>query len=128
MAFEAPCRLENEVNKHEHWRVAHERATAQRREVAIALLLFGRYRPALPLRVEITNVRPKALDSDGLVISAKWVRDAIARWLGVDDGPRVAIQWVVLPEKAPAGLYGVRVAIFQDESAENSVTERSPTQ
>ena len=43
-------------------------------------------RPVFPIVVTITRLGPRALDSDNLASSGKHVRDAIATWLGVDDG------------------------------------------
>jgi hypothetical protein len=47
----------------------------------------------LPVDVHLTRYASRALDSDNLVGSMKHVRDAVAHWLGIDDGdPRVSYQ------------------------------------
>jgi hypothetical protein len=95
-------KLESEANAHTHWRVRQRRAKAQRAAVDLHLLAAGaapRRRAvaclrAGGLRVRVTRVAPHALDSDNATGSAKHVRDAVAKWLGVDDGSK-AVSWEV---------------------------------
>jgi hypothetical protein len=64
--------------------------------------------PAGPWRVVITRVGPRVLDDDNRTASAKGVRDAVAAWLGVDDGSE-SVRWEVRGEVARG--YAVRVQI-----------------
>ena len=96
-------RLVSEANRasHEHWRKRSSRAAAQHARMAVALA--GVRRPALPLRVCVTSFGPGTKDDDNAGGSAKYVRDAIARWLRVDDAdPRVL--WRVVQTKGPVGV------------------------
>lgn len=93
--FTMPMRLENLANKREHHFQRSKRARCQR---GAAFMYCGEQtavRPPLPLVIRITRVGKKLMDSDGLTISAKHIRDGIADWLGVDDGSHM-ITWTVL--------------------------------
>jgi hypothetical protein len=61
------------------------------------------------LAVHLTRLAPRELDSDNLVSSLKNVRDAIAKHLRVDDGPKGPVIWSYEYEKTAA--YGVRVSV-----------------
>ena len=101
-------RLVSEANTHEHHWLRVKRAAAH--HAAVALHLGPRRAPAPPAVVVITRLAPGSLDSDNLQGSAKHVRDAVAKWLGVDDrDPRVT--WRVAQERTKPGVYGVRVDV-----------------
>ena len=121
-------KTESELNKREHWRKAHARKTAQKEAVAWALRPMLAIAPRelhkavllrSPLRVIITRFSPAPMqrtingrivdmpDSDNLISSQKYVRDTIAKELGIDDGdPRV--EWVVERARGP---WNVRIQI-----------------
>lgn len=103
-------RLVSEANAHEHWRKRSARAKHQHRVVAAFLGPQSRV-PAphpVPLVVTITRVGARQMDSDNVVGSAKHVRDAVAAWLGRDDGPTCGVEWRVEQRKGP---YAVEVRI-----------------
>lgn len=84
-------------------------ARARRRERQIIdRALAAIAAPPGPWRVVITRVGPRAMDTDNTCTSAKGVRDAIAAWLGVDDGDE-SVAWEVRGEVARG--YAVRVQI-----------------
>jgi hypothetical protein len=57
-----------------------------------------------PCAVLIVRVAPESrVDDDNVVTGAKRIRDAIARWAGVDDGDRRWI-WTVRREVGPVGV------------------------
>jgi hypothetical protein len=78
-----------------------------------------------PLTVTITRGAPGRMDSDNATISAKYVRDAIAAYLGIDDGDEERVDYVVKQEKtghemrvdpktqvrAKVGIYWCRIEI-----------------
>ena len=106
---EWPVRLMPLANLREHWAIRSDRAK-RHRTMAKLLASTMLVRPALPCIVTITRLAPRELDSDGLVSSAKNLRDGLADWLGIDDrDPRV--EWVVKQEKAGVRTYGVRVEV-----------------
>ena len=65
--------------------LAEARARRRERQV-IDRALAGITPPAGPWRVVIVRVGPRPMDDDNRTASAKGCRDAIAAWLGVDDG------------------------------------------
>jgi hypothetical protein len=115
-------RLVSEANSHTHWRSRQQRARMQRETARAHVLskVMGA-RPqswstawsldaATPLRVTITRIAPRRLDSDNAVGSAKAVRDGIADAFRVDDNdPR--IEWVVCQSAGGAKEYAVNIRI-----------------
>jgi hypothetical protein len=99
-------RLDATPNARAHWS-ATARKRAREREV-ITRALAGITPPAGPWRVVITRVGPRPMDDDNRTAAAKGTRDAIAAWLGVDDGDE-SVAWEVRGEVARG--YAVRVQI-----------------
>lgn len=86
LRFVIPCKTINELNDHSHWRNRQRRARVQHKAVASVISALSLDRPELPCVVNLTRVSRGMLDpDDGLNSSCKFVRDAIAKWLGVDD-------------------------------------------
>lgn len=76
-------------NERHHWREASRRKKREKKAVWLHLRArFGLTAPALPLVITITRISPgnTPLDSDNVEGACKYVRDEIARWVGVDDG------------------------------------------
>jgi hypothetical protein len=89
----------------------HPQVVARRRRrehQVVTTALQGIAPPAGPWRVTITRVGPRVLDDDNRTASAKGVRDALAAWLGVDDGSE-SVRWEVRGEVSRG--YAVRVQI-----------------
>lgn len=86
---------------------AEARARRRERQV-IDRALVGIAAPPGPWRVVITRLGPRAMDTDNVCTSAKGVRDAVAAWLGIDDGDE-RIAWEVRGEIARG--HAVRVQI-----------------
>jgi len=85
--LEIPAKLVSEANQRGHWRRKYQRGKQQKDAVVCAWLAAGRPTMAPPVRVLITRIGPKTMDSDNLAGSAKAVRDAIAeKVLRTDDG------------------------------------------
>ena len=99
-------RLDATPNAREHWNVTAKKRAREHQVVTDALR--GIVPPAGPWRVCITRVGPRAMDDDNRTASAKGCRDAVAAWLGVDDGSD-AVRWEVRGEVARG--YAVRVQI-----------------
>ena len=104
------------ANERLHWRAMYELKLAQQRAVYRRRksdgLPFGALAavrpPTPPLDVTVTRVAPRPIkDDDNAVGCAKFVRDSVSRWLGVDDSdPSVA--YVVEQE---TGSIAVRVVV-----------------
>ena len=88
-----PLKLGRGMNQREH---PMARATRVKRErTAVAWLLKGQARPAIPCTVLLTRVAPSGgLDDDNLSGSLKGVRDQIAEWLGVDDKDSATVRYL----------------------------------
>ena len=68
----------------------------------------------LPALVVLKRVSSgKGFDSDGTVASCKWVRDAVAEALGIDDGGPF-VRWEYANHKGKRGQVGVIVRIERD--------------
>jgi predicted Fe-S protein YdhL (DUF1289 family) len=108
--FTVPVRVVSEANLREFWAVRKKRWDAQ--AVAISLMLPCTT-PPLPVVVTMTRIGPRNLDTDNLAGGCKRVRDTIARWLGVDDGPESPVEWRYAQERPAKGAakYAVRVRI-----------------
>lgn len=102
----------SEANARDHHHVKARRVQLQRQTTAAQLAASGhdpnRYqRP----RVTLTRIGSRLLDDDNLRSALKAVRDAVAGWLGLDDGPRSPITWSYRQETTRSPLWGVRIEI-----------------
>ena len=77
--------------------------------VAVRAKAVRRHEIDPPLNVTITRCAPRKLDDDNLVSSAKPVIDAVARWLGVDDGRSDLVKYAVEYEKAELAGFRIRI-------------------
>lgn len=111
-------RLTNPLNTRVHWRVLSKRGKEQKEAVGYALLAAGLSdikwpTPKHPWRVVITRMGPRAMDDDSVVSSAKHVRDAVAKFIYVDDRHRHIVRYEYSQERSRE--YGVRIEIFKME-------------
>lgn len=60
----------------------------------------------------IIRLSPGQMDDDNVRAAAKYVRDTVAMFLGVDDGPKSPVQWHCRNEKAADRKYGVRIELL----------------
>ncbi len=87
-----PLQLVSEANQREHHMVKHRRKKQQQLAVHYALMAV---RPTVlfPLLVTLTRVGGRKMDDDNNVSSMKACRDAVAKYLGVDDGDERRVTW-----------------------------------
>lgn len=101
LSVEFACPLPSRGNLEKHWRVRATLVTKQR-DATMAALKVGsaglRSMPTPPLTVVLTRVSGGRIDSDNLSTALKGPRDAVAYWLGVDDGDP-AVTWQVRAER-----------------------------
>lgn len=113
----APVATISEANARSH---PHARATRVRRqrETVMAHLAsrFGLSRLLPVARVRLVRLGERALDTDNLAGALKAVRDAVAAWLGVDDGPG-GLVWEVdqEPHRRHRNQPGVRIELYRKE-------------
>jgi hypothetical protein len=91
----APITTVSEANQRDHHQVKGKRAARQRDALTAALRCLSVNPEEMPrrLRVTFTRLASGTLDDDNLAGAFKACRDAVAAWLGVDDGPRGPITW-----------------------------------
>lgn len=92
----------SEANQREHHHAKATRARRQRETLSLALYTLGRQPAELlargRLRVTFTRLASGTLDDDNLAGAFKACRDAVASWLGVDDGSRGPVTWAYAQE------------------------------
>lgn len=124
LTFTVPVKTINELNDHKHWRTRQRRAKDQR---GLTLFWIGSQlrteygygldgtsvlRQMFPCRVKFTRIAPgNGLDpGDGLPSAFKFVRDAVADLIGVDDkDPRY--EWEYDQLRGKPGEYAVEIAV-----------------
>ena len=105
IAFTLPLAVVSRANRRDHWSAVARRSAAEREAVVSTIRLIGLHRGAvgclrLPLRVRMVSLyKGRPMDGDNLAGAFKSVRDALAAWLGVDDGDP-AVEWFCSQEKA----------------------------
>lgn len=90
--------LVNRNNSREHWTAQHPHNAAEKQAAwAHTLKALDRRTFRAPMRITIVRFGDRAMDSDGVAAAAKYVRDGIARAIGIDDGdPRLDWRYVGL--------------------------------
>lgn len=91
---------------HLHWYKLVRMKNKQKKATRICLV--GKEIPPAPLLVTITRLAPRKLDDDNLQGACKFIRDEIARKVGIDDG---SSQYTWRYEQKTAKTYGVDVEI-----------------
>jgi len=101
----------SEANRREHWASRARRVKMQRAATTMALRQYGHcleeLRSAGKVRVLLVRMSPRKLDDDNLRGAMKAVRDAIAAWVGIDDGS----EWWEWCYDQRKGQLGVQIAI-----------------
>lgn len=100
-------RLVSEANAGGKLRDKIKRKSAVRETVWLALSRRPRM-TAWPFVITLTRLGGKRLDSDNLARSMKAVQDAVAEWLGIDDGDE-RIEWKY--EARPDWVMGCEIKI-----------------
>jgi hypothetical protein len=107
MKVTIPLKTVSLLNQREVWQVTAARKKLQRD--VVTRHLAGYPKPQLPVTVFLTRVAPGRLDPhDNLPSSMKHVVDAIAAWMGVDDGSD-GVKWLYDQKNAQKGQYAVEV-------------------
>lgn len=99
MSVTVPIRTTRGPNQSEHHYARHRRVKREHEAVAWVL---PKERPPLPCEVVMTRITParagRLLDDDNIRGSLKAIRDAVAEWLGVDDGGPM-VKWSYRQER-----------------------------
>lgn len=120
ISVDIPVRLVNGLNSREHWAARARRAKTQRSAAKLAMRSRCDWTDECAMRrhiadggrLSVTIVRRggRRMDSDGLIASAKHVRDGVADWIGIDDGDE-RVTWRVEQGSAPRGRHWADVCI-----------------
>lgn len=81
------------LNAREHWRKKASRVKAEKNITSICLLSHPVFPAGIPTSVEMRRYGVRLLDDDNLTGACKHVRDAVAAFFSVDDGPHGPITW-----------------------------------
>lgn len=105
-----PERIESVMNHREHW--AKKAARAKRQRTVAWAELRGVQLPTFlgGLKIRLTRIAPRLLDSDNLAAGFKATRDGIADWLRVDDGDR-RLTFEYAQERGAPKYYAVRIEV-----------------
>lgn len=110
-----PLKIESEGNRRDHWRTVGKRKKEQREVARMAVAAHLANTPmSPPLLVTLTRIGPRKLDSDNVVGGFKFVRDGVAKALGIDDGDRKRIGWNYAQRASSpksAVRYGIEILI-----------------
>jgi hypothetical protein len=109
-----PLKLGAALNARVHWTARAKRAKTERAIVRVALGCHRR--PMLsgdtpPTTCTLTRIAPRALDDDNLAGAFKSIRDEVAFFWGVDDGPKGPIAWHYAQRKGEAKQYGIEIKL-----------------
>lgn len=94
------------MNSRAHWTFKAKRASEQKQ--LTAWMLKGKTPLPPPVLVHLTRIAPRLMDDDNSQTSLKAVRDAVAIWLGIDDGNREDIRFEYYQRKGP---YAVQLKV-----------------
>lgn len=105
-----PVRLVSEANQREHWSRRFKRKKEQQETMAFSLSRAGALLRTLNQPIALIGLCRvgRKMDADNNASSFKHVQDAIARFLGADDGD---LEWSYsqVPSRSYEGRVGLRV-------------------
>jgi hypothetical protein len=100
MSVRIPHRLGRAQNARMGWRQRWRESKREREKIRLVLAQYTPPDPPVVVRlVRERGARGRELDDDNLRACFKAVRDEVARWLGIDDGPRGGATWLYAEEK-----------------------------
>ena len=107
------------LNARVHWTKRAARAKRERTIVAVALRCHRH--PTLeptctPTTCMLIRIAPRMLDDDNLAGAFKSIRDEVAAFFGVDDGPKGPIAWRYEQRKGEPKQYAVHIALTWGDS------------
>ena len=88
------------MNTRAHWGVKARKVKEQR--LIVSWVLKSRTPPATISLIHLTRISPRLMDDDNSVTALKACRDAVAQWIGTDDGK---LKFMYYQRKGPWGVY-----------------------
>jgi len=104
-----PLRLGAALNARVHWTARAKRAKTERAIVGAALRHHPFTADEVPSTCTLTRIAPRALDDDNLAGAFKSIRDEVAVFFDVDDGPKGPIAWRYAQRKGESKQYGIEI-------------------
>lgn len=102
------------LNARVHWTKRAARAKKERRATSWALSMRASSFPR-PLRAPTTctlaRIAPRMLDDDNLAGAFKSIRDEVAAFFDVDDGPRGPIAWRYEQRREAPKQYAIHICL-----------------
>lgn len=99
------------LNARVHWTKRAARAKKERAIVATVLRLHPFASDVTPTTCTLARIAPRMLDDDNLAGAFKAIRDEVAAFFGVDDGPRGPIAWRYEQRKGQPKQYAVEIRL-----------------
>lgn len=102
------------LNARVHW--TRRAARAKRERAVVAVALRSQWLPDVetaspPTTCTLARIAPRMLDDDNLAGAFKSIRDEVAAFFGVDDGPRGPIAWRYEQRKGQPKQYAVEIRL-----------------
>ncbi len=107
-----PIKTISEANTTGAWRTKARRVKEQKRVVGLVMSQFDPALVKLPAVVRLTRCSFGQLDSDNLASSCKAARDAVAQWIGIDDGDTTRVVYQYAQGYSARGTYSLTVEVF----------------
>lgn len=108
-----PITVVSRSNVREHWAKRHARDLDHK--LAVLGALNKQRKPPGPWGVGLKRYGSRSMDDDNLRGALKAVRDAVAKWLGADDGPSSPIWWGYSQATCPRKNARVEITITWEE-------------
>lgn len=99
------------LNARTHWTRRAARARKERTIVTVALHHHPMPVAWPPTTCTLARIAPRMLDDDNLAGAFKAIRDEVAAFFGVDDGPRGPIAWRYEQRKGAPKQYAVEIRL-----------------
>lgn len=106
------------LNARVHW--TRRAARAKKERAIVATVLRCQWTPydegsGPPTTCTLARIAPRMLDDDNLQGAFKSIRDEVAAFFGVDDGPRGPIAWRYEQRKGQPRQYAVEIRLAWGE-------------
>lgn len=111
VVVELPLKLVTPLNMRQHWKRVWLRGQREKAAVTLVLSPFRRAVPPPPRIVTLTRISAGTYDSDSLYACFKHVRDATARFIGVDDKDSADLVWKYTQEVGRRGEPKIRIRV-----------------
>ena len=107
-------KLGGALNARTHWTRRAARTKKERAITAVALRCQwfpGIHALTPPATCTLARIAPRMVDDDNLAGAFKAIRDEVAAFFGVDDGPKGPIAWRYEQRKGAPKQYAVQIAL-----------------